>query len=251
MPVVDGAHILTSAPVSGLSNDAGIRQAITMPLAEGLLDATWRPDIVMAGHDGDVLWTAHTGTIAGLFLGELWGVPPSGRHAEIRYGEFTRVVDGDVVELRVLADLPGLAAQAGWQLFSDASHPGSGWSGRHSSELDPASRVSDEFETERTAALLERHESAGTDERDALFRPDARRWTCHGFEQMAAGDGLGPAEVRIVDGEFAATCRWPTDGGSPWMTFLVREDDHFVASWNLVDLVHLAAQRGEDLLART
>lgn len=249
VPVVDGATILASAPVRGLSNDAGIRQAITTPLADGLLDARWRPDVVMAGQHGDALWTAHTGTISGLFVGELWGVPPSGRHAELRYGEFTRVVDGEVVELRVLADLPGLAAGAGWHLFPDAAPAGAGWSGRPAAELDPSRRVCDGIDTELTRTLFDRLRDGV--HHDDLFAPTARRWSCHGLDQVPEDELAVGSDVRIVDGEFAASCSWPTDGGTPSMMFFVRDGDRFVASWTLVDLIHRAATRGDDLLARS
>lgn len=253
-PLGEQARILTSAPVSGLVDDADLHRHITGPLADGLLDAVWRPDVLLAGTDGDDLWTAHTGTMAGLFVDTLWGIPPSGRHAEIRYGEFTRLVGGEVVELRVLADLPGLAAQSGWHLFGPTELADGGWSGRPVRDLDPSRRPPDEIEAERTAALLGQLTALPPSDQDTLFHEGARRWRCHGLAHVPTAQTVtAPADVSITDGEFAAACHWPDDddGGVRSMSFYVRDGDRFAASWLLVDLVHAVAQQGGDLLARS
>ncbi|MEM8708647.1 MAG: hypothetical protein AAGE98_19450 [Actinomycetota bacterium] len=261
----DDARIHTSAPVAGLVGDAAVNREITGPLHDAILDARWHPDLFLAGEHDDQVWVAHTGTIRGVFINPLWGIPASGRAAEIRYGEFTRTQDGQVIELRVMADLPGLAAQSGWHLFGDGSVTPSPSPSR--ARYDPWATTPDPAETAATATLL--GELLADPGAASLFAPDHTWHGCHGVLQ---GVGRAPHDERaivpgvtdlstaptdgavvIADGLHGAICDWPTDGDASavrTMRFLDRREDQFVRSWVLVDLIDAAARRGVRLLER-
>ena len=111
------AHV--SAPVGRLDGVDAVQEAIRARLGRSLLQHRWEPYLFLGGvWDGQV-WVAHTGNIVGVFAEPLWGIPPSGRVASLRYGDFARVEDGRVVEVRTLFDVVGFAAQAGIDLLPD------------------------------------------------------------------------------------------------------------------------------------
>jgi predicted ester cyclase len=65
----------------------------------------------------DGQWIATTGHVIGLFTNALFGVPPTGRIAYLRFGRFERMQGDCIVETLLIFDVPGLMMQAGaWPL---------------------------------------------------------------------------------------------------------------------------------------
>ncbi|MEM9465979.1 MAG: ester cyclase [Actinomycetota bacterium] len=107
------------APIGRLDGAGAVFDSIHVPLNRALLSSRWEPYLFLGGRWDDEVWVAHSGHITGVFVEPLWGIPPSGRTAALRYGDFARVEAGRVVELRVLFDIVGFAAQAGIHLLPE------------------------------------------------------------------------------------------------------------------------------------
>ena len=108
------------APIGRLDGAAAVRETVHAPLDEALLHRRWEPYLFLGGIcNGDEVWVAHTGHITGVFSHQLFGIRPSGRTASLRYGDFARIEDGKIVEIRVLFDIVGFAAQAGIHLLPE------------------------------------------------------------------------------------------------------------------------------------
>ena len=224
-----------SAPVGRLDGAPAVHETVHIPMARGLIDPRWEPYLFLGGVWGDDVWVAHTGHITGVFAEALWGVPPSGRTASLRYGDFARVENGKIVELRVLFDLVGFAAQAGIHLLPEPparNHlpPGPALAnGLTRGQSDPA-------ETEFTLRLVE-DMLGGCNRLDgsnlasmgmAAYWHDDMVW--HGphgigssygfdeFERFAQGPSVrsfpnrrgGFHEARFADGLTAAFTGWPS-----------------------------------------
>ena len=83
------------------------------PLLAALPDLERRGWIVSAGTDEDGRdWIGCAGHYMGTFVSPFLEIPPTGHLAHMRYHEFYRVIDGKVVEMQAIWDLPELMLQA-------------------------------------------------------------------------------------------------------------------------------------------
>jgi predicted ester cyclase len=97
----------------GVGRDGWIAGALAL-LKAAFPDLERRDDIVMAGMFRDRPWVCCTGHYAGTFAKPLFGIPPTGHLAFLRYGEFYRLAeDGRVAEVVAIWDVIGLMAMAG------------------------------------------------------------------------------------------------------------------------------------------
>ena len=83
------------------------------PLFDAIPDLERRDHIVMAGptdqgHD----WVGCGGWYTGVFVGPWLDIPPTGHQMHMRFHEFFRIVDGKVVEIQALWDIPEVMMQA-------------------------------------------------------------------------------------------------------------------------------------------
>ena len=92
--------------------DAFFKQAIA-PLVQAWPDVERRDYIVMAGTDseGDD-WVGCGGMFMGVSLEPWLNIPPTGHITHMRFHEFFRFVDGKVVEMQSLWDIPEVMMQA-------------------------------------------------------------------------------------------------------------------------------------------
>lgn len=93
--------------------DAFYNQAVA-PLVQAWPDVERRDFIVMAGTDsegGD--WVGCGGLFMGVSLEPWLDIPPTGHLTHMRFHEFFRFVDGKVVEMQSLWDIPEVMMQAG------------------------------------------------------------------------------------------------------------------------------------------
>jgi predicted ester cyclase len=88
-------------------------ETLCAPLAAAFAAGQERTDIALSGQWKGGDWLARSGHLAGVFCGDLWGIPASGRVAFLRYGRFDRFESGELVETIVLLDLPHLMIEAG------------------------------------------------------------------------------------------------------------------------------------------
>jgi predicted ester cyclase len=126
-PFDPGLRWRGQAPVDALSGfDAAVAGALE-PLVAAFRDIERRDDIFLAGEYAGRSWTgapieaalpgtwvAATGHYCGTFTASLFGIPPTGALAWLRYGEFYHLgPTGAVVEAVTLWDLVDLMRQAG------------------------------------------------------------------------------------------------------------------------------------------
>jgi predicted ester cyclase len=112
-----------SHPVNQLVGPQAVADALFAPLLAALPDLERRTDLFFGGvWDGHVcggagVWVTCTGHYVGSFAAPLFGIAPNsitvGQPMWLRFGEFYRVENGQIVEAKVMLDLVGLARQAG------------------------------------------------------------------------------------------------------------------------------------------
>jgi predicted ester cyclase len=101
-------------PARGI--DAFIESAWS-PLAAAFDKLSRQNDILMSGRYQDQAWVAATGHYHGVFHHDWLSIPATGQPASLRFGEFARVRDGRVCEIRVLFDLVAFCRQCGIDLL--------------------------------------------------------------------------------------------------------------------------------------
>ncbi|MEM9522280.1 MAG: ester cyclase [Actinomycetota bacterium] len=227
------------APIGRLDGAEAVHDEVHTPAQQSLLSLRWEPYLFLGGIWNDEVWVAHTGHLTGVFVEPMWGIAPSGRTASLHYGDFARIENGRIAELRVLLDIIGFAAQAGVHLLPEPparNHlppgPALGNGLRH----DAADRT----ETEYTLRLVEDmlggcNRLDGSDLESmgmAAYWHDDMVW--HGphgigssfgfreFQDFAQGPSVrsfpdrrgGFHQARFADGPTAAFTGWPSLQGS-------------------------------------
>ncbi len=111
-------HLAT--PLEDLAGPAELFHQVYAPLLYAIPDLERRDFIVMAGHSlgqwsGD--WVGCGGHYMGVFEQPWLDIPPTKHLISMRYHEFFRFVDGVIVEMQALWDIPSLMMQAqAWPL---------------------------------------------------------------------------------------------------------------------------------------
>ncbi len=101
-------------PFEDLDGGRGWFSDALEPLHVAMPDLERRDYIVMAGPDPDgSAWVGCGGDYMGTFQNAFLDIPPTGRPASMRFHEFFRVVDGRIVEMQALWDIPELMVQSG------------------------------------------------------------------------------------------------------------------------------------------
>lgn len=101
-------------PLGELTGPDGLYEGAYAPLFDAIPDLERRDFIVMAGtdefgHD----WVGCGGHYTGAFVAPWLEIPPTGHQIAMRYHEFFRFVDGKVVEIQAIWDIPEVMMQAG------------------------------------------------------------------------------------------------------------------------------------------
>lgn len=112
------------APIDRVDGRHQLVDGVYGPLASALTAGRRRPYLFLGGVWDDEVWVAFTGTIDGSLNRSWLGIPPTGRPISVRFGEFHRVVDGRIVEVRCLFDVLAVASQAGFDLLPAVRRPG-------------------------------------------------------------------------------------------------------------------------------
>lgn len=240
IPFAEDGEWRGPAPLDELAGADAVERRFRAPLARAFGGMTFRPYLFLGGEWKGEIWVAATGNIVGDFRAPFLGIPPSGRPAKLRMGAFWRMENNQAAEARVLLDLPGLAAQSGFQLLPSfvgkEDPPPPGPVGRNGIRLDDAPGS----ETVKTLALVEamlggcnrledgRLESMGMSDfwhADMVWHGPWGIGTCRGFESFQR-DGQGPSAAsfpnrrggfhrcRFADGLAAAFTGWPSLRGT-------------------------------------
>lgn len=110
-------------PFNEQTGAKAIAETFWQPLMRAFTTPQRREDVFFAAHnhndpDQDI-WVVSMGHIMGLFDAAFLGVPPTRKIAMLRYCEFNRVADGQIVETAMYCDLLHLMRQAGIVRFPD------------------------------------------------------------------------------------------------------------------------------------
>lgn len=112
-------------PVNEISGSAGYNSEFLKPLMHAFAGLQ-RQNYVMIG--GEYLggeWVTSTGYFYGHFVNPFFGIPPSGKMAFLRYGEFLRIENDKVVEAECYLGLAELVISEGhWPLAQSQGYEG-------------------------------------------------------------------------------------------------------------------------------
>lgn len=235
---------VASHPVNTLVGPSAVADAFMSPLLEALPDIERRTDILFGGHwDGHIdggagCWVTCHGHYLGTMKSPLWGIPANSEPAFLRFGEFYRVVEGKIVEARILLDLPDLARQVGRPVLPKATGleilvPGPKNSGGVRLGAAPSAETAASFELVMAMiGGLGRYDPGAAQDLSRMgmaryWRPDMMWYgpcgigssrSIAGFEQHHQRPFLtalpdrkgGHHRARFADGPYAASTGWPS-----------------------------------------
>ncbi len=111
------------APIGAITDRSELFATVYSPTASAITNAVRSPYVFLGGVWNDEVWVATTGNTVGTFSNDWLGIPASLAPVTLRFGEFYRVVDGQIVEVRCLYDILAVAAQAGFELLPPVRRP--------------------------------------------------------------------------------------------------------------------------------
>ena len=104
-------------PFEDLNGPDGLFEAAYRPLLTAVPDLERRDFIVIAGESGGENWVGCAGHYVGVMARPFLDIPPTQHLIAMRYHEFFRIEDDQIVEMQALWDIPQLMMQAdAWPL---------------------------------------------------------------------------------------------------------------------------------------
>lgn len=140
-------RVFGPAPIGRLTGYDALCDHLYDPLAGSFSTIRRLPYLFFADRFEGATWVGTTGDWIGHMVRPYLEIPAAATPRRLRFGEFYKVEDGAISEIRCLFDIPGLAAQAGIDLlppFAGHSGPvpgprgGSGINRAHQSEAESA-----------------------------------------------------------------------------------------------------------------
>lgn len=275
-------------------NGAGaVAEVFWSPFLASMKRVQRRQDIFIAGHneiDGfKSVWVVSMGHLMGLFDAPFLGIPASRKITMLRYAEFNRVENGQIVETALFCDLIHLMHQAGLQPLPPQT-------GQHLVQSGPATHdgllYADVAGGDDTLALINRMigdiNAAGKltpqDELAQCWHDDMIWWGPDGigatytidryieqhqrpFRTQLSDRKFNGHVCRLAEGNFGGFFGWPnltltsTGGymglpasGKPADMRVVdmyrRDGDKLAENWIFIDVLHFLNMQGLDVLAR-
>jgi len=99
-------------PFNTLQSGEALFDQAYAPLLHAMPDLERRDFLVMAGEANGDFWIGCAGYYMGVFEQAWLGIPPTHHIAGMRYHEFFKIVDQQIVEMQALWDIPELMMQA-------------------------------------------------------------------------------------------------------------------------------------------
>ena len=109
---VPDCEIHLAFPFEDLAGPDGLFEQAYRPLLTAIPDLERRDYIVMAGQANGDNWVGCAGFYTGVFEQPWLEIPPARHAVALRYHEFFRIEDGQVVEMQALWDIPQVMMQA-------------------------------------------------------------------------------------------------------------------------------------------
>lgn len=247
-------------PFRRLTGIEAVAVHVWEPLRRAIPDLERHPYMFIAGRFEDTEWVCGTGDFSGTFAGPWLGVVSEPRRVRFRFGEFCRVEDGRVTEIRMLIDLPELLRCVGVSLLPAPT-------GRDEPVRGPAAsngiRLGPPVQGESAASLalvesmifggLNRYDGdQGSQQLERFWHPDMV-WhgpvgigTARGLDEFKA-NAQGPIvaalpdrrgvghQARLADGRFAASTGWPSLVGTHTGPIFGWEPTGRTTGWNVMD----------------
>ncbi|MCY3778783.1 MAG: ester cyclase [Chloroflexi bacterium] len=233
-------------PLETLPGVDGLYEGAYAPLLHALPDLERRDFIVMAGETQGESWVGCCGHYMGVFERAWLDIPPTQHLLAMRYHEFFRFEDGQIVEMQALWDIPQVMLQAGawpmtpslaveWVVPAPATNDGI-----ISSAYDEArSKASLDWVTAMLEALARSPEGVEPMELDKYWHPKMMWYGPAGIGSMRRVSGFRnwhqipflkampdrgvfmDKGVMFGDGEYVAFTAWPgmsmTISGDGWL----------------------------------
>jgi len=106
------AEIHLAFPFEDLEGPGGLYEQAYRPLLEAMPDLERRDFILMAGSANETSWVGCAGHYMGVFEQPWLDIPPTQHAVAMRYHEFFRIVEDQIVEMQALWDIPQVMMQA-------------------------------------------------------------------------------------------------------------------------------------------
>jgi hypothetical protein len=106
------AEIHLAFPFEDLDGPVGLYEAAYRPLLEAMPDLERRDFILMAGSANETNWVGCGGHYMGVFERPWLDIPPTRHAVAMRYHEFFRIEEDQIVEMQALWDIPQVMMQA-------------------------------------------------------------------------------------------------------------------------------------------
>ena len=248
-------------PLRRLQGAESLLAQLWTPMLRALPDLLRRPYILLANSLEERDWGASTGDFIGAFVEAWLGIPASGATVKFRYGEFCRLRDGKIAEIRLLVDLPDLIRQVDRAILP-ASYGRDAWiPGPLAGDGVTLKRV-DEAESALTLELVEAMIFGGLNQYDQKHQDSQgleRFWSddmvWHGPVGIGSAYGMGEFlryaqgpivgafpdrkgvghQARIAEGIYAASTGWPSLVGTHCRDFLAWPPTGRQVGWNIMD----------------
>lgn len=108
----DDCDVTLAHPLSPVRGPDALHATAFAPLLNAIPDLERRDYIVVGGEDRGEQWIGCGGYYTGVFEKPWLDIPPTQHLITMRYIEFFRIVDGAIVKMRLLWDIPQLMMQA-------------------------------------------------------------------------------------------------------------------------------------------
>ncbi len=233
--IAENVAFFGPAPVGTLEGRDALLARFFGPLASAFPVVRRQPHLFLGGVFEGRTWVATYGEIIGKQRAPWFRIPAGGDPRRLRFGEFYLVEAGQIVELRCLLDILGVASQAGFDLlprFDGLAHAPVEPARGNGLCLEPQS----EAESAATLTLIERmlggcNDLEGDDlasmgmsafwHKDMVWHGPWGVGSCFGFQEFqdfAQGPSVssfpdrrgGFHRARIADGVTGAFTGWPS-----------------------------------------
>jgi len=227
------------APIGYLKGREALFNEVYTPLSQAFPVVQRKSYLFFGGEFEGNTWIAATGDFYGAMENDWLGITAAQKEVRLRYGEFYRVANGKICEIRCLFDVLGLAAQAGHPLLPP-------FEGRADTPPGPMAQNGicrghqDASETKKTLDLVEAMiggcnrlderglESMGMEaywHEDMIWHGPWGIGSCYGFKEFqdyAQGPSVasfpdrtgGYHRARFADGMVAGFTGWPSLKGT-------------------------------------
>lgn len=252
-------------PLRHLTGYQEIWSRFWQPLFSAMPDLLRRPYHFIGGHFAGGNWVCGTGDFIGSFVKdwhlEQTTIPANGQTVHFRFGEFCRIEEDKIVEIRILVDLIDLLRHVGIQLVL-GDYGRSLWIPGPSTGDGVLLDTQDPAESAKTLDLVEMMIFGGLNKYDGMNQDSQglelywhQNMVWHGPAGIGSSFGMGEFKknaqgpivnafpdrkgvghvARIAEGRYAASTGWPSLAGTHLNDYLDWPATGDRIGWNIMD----------------